>query len=62
MQRTYLAIYDNGKGYGEFEYYSEYRNNSKKNLEDARETLYRKYGYNRYTRNYEIKQTMLLNY
>lgn len=62
MGRTYLAVYDNGKGFGEFEYYSEYRNHSKANLEDARQTMYNKYGYNRYTRSYVIKDTMLLNY
>lgn len=34
-KRLYTAIYDTGHGYGEFKYYSEYRNNSYNNRHDA---------------------------
>ena len=48
MMRKYRAIYDDGHDYGEFEYYSEYRRNSKKNKEDMNKTFKNKYGYNRF--------------
>ena len=43
-QRKYLACYDDGHDYGEFNYYSYYRANSRKNLEDAYAEYRRKYG------------------
>ena len=55
--RKYLAIYDNGHDSGEFEYYSESRNNSKKNMEDAKKKMKSNYGNS--SRNYEIIQTHL---
>lgn len=55
-ERLYRACYDTGNGYGDFEYYSYYRNNSKKNLEDAYNE------YRRTTGHFDIKiiQTYLL--
>lgn len=47
MRRTYIAFYDDGHDYGEFEFESEHRANSKANLADAKEKAHRKYGYKR---------------
>ena len=44
MYRTYIAIYDTGHDYGEFEYTSIYRNNSHMNKREALNTMHRKYG------------------
>lgn len=44
MERNYLATYGTGHDYGSFEYESCYRNNSKKNLEDAYRKMKHKYG------------------
>ena len=46
-QRKYLALYDDGHNFGEFEYYSDSRLNSKANLEDAKREFNRKYGFRR---------------
>lgn len=45
MKRQYTATWDNGHEYGEFDFYSEYRANSKANIKDAKEESRRKYGY-----------------
>lgn len=47
MRRTYIAFYDDGHDYGEFEFESEHRANSNANLADAKEKARRKYGYKR---------------
>lgn len=47
--RKYRASYDDGHNYGEFEYYSNYRRNSKKNNDDMIEEFKKMYGYKRYT-------------
>lgn len=51
--RKYRASYDDGHDYGEFEYYSNYRKNSKKNLEDMKREYKQQHGYARYK---EIKK------
>ena len=51
--RKYRASYDDGHDYGEFEYYSDYRKNSKENLEDMKREYKLQYGYTRYK---EIKK------
>lgn len=43
--KLYRAYWDDGHDYGAFEYYSDYRNGSKRNLEDAMTTFHKKYGY-----------------
>lgn len=48
MMKKYRAIYDDGHDYGEFEYWSEYRRNSKKHKEDMIQTYKDKYGYKRF--------------
>lgn len=45
--RKYLAVYDDGHDFGEFEYYSGHRANSKANLEDAIKEYKRVYGFRR---------------
>lgn len=42
--KTYLACWDDGHDYGEFEFYSDHRANSKANIADAIETAKRNYG------------------
>lgn len=44
-ERLYRAIWDDGHDYGEFEYWSSYRNNSKQNKKDAEDKMISKYGY-----------------
>ncbi len=56
-KRTYIAIWDDGHDVGSFEYISCFRNNSKKNMEDARATARRKYG--RISKNWDIVETRL---
>lgn len=51
--RKYRASYDDGHDYGEFEYYSNYRKNSRKNLEDMKREYKQQHGYTRYK---EIKK------
>lgn len=51
-ERKYLAIWDDGHDYGEFEFYSFHRANSKANIEDALKT-YRI----RYSKYHDIKIT-----
>ena len=46
-ERRYLAVYDDGHDYGEFFFYSSHRNGSKANMEDAKNTFARKYGWKR---------------
>ena len=45
MKRMYTATWDDGHDYGEFDYYSEHRAKSKANMQDAYETMWKKYGY-----------------
>ena len=42
--KHYIAFYDDGHDYGEFEYVSDYRNGSKANMRDAKEEFRRKFG------------------
>lgn len=51
-ERLYRGFWDDGHDYGEFDYYSTHRNNSKENLEDA----YREYQ-KRHGRSHKIKIT-----
>lgn len=51
----YRAFYDDGHDTGEFEYYSDYRRNSKKNNEDMTEEFKKIYGHKRYTQIKNIK-------
>ena len=44
QSKKYLAYYDNGHDYGEFEFYSTHRAGSKGNLEDAKEEAESRYG------------------
>lgn len=48
MFREYLAVLDNGNDYIEFKYYSEYRSDSKKNMEDLKEQYRTQYGHDAY--------------
>ena len=43
-RRLYTTIYDTGHGYGEFNYYSEYRNNSANNRHSAYVEMKLKFG------------------
>ena len=56
--RSYIAFYDDGHDYGEFDFCSDHRANSKANIEDAKYTALRLYGYNRASR-IEITGTQL---
>lgn len=58
-ERKYRLIYDDGHDYGEIEYWSEHRNNSKANLEDAKKELARRYGWHR-ANQLTITQTYLV--
>lgn len=58
-ERKYRLIYDDGHDYGEIEYFSEHRNNSKSNREDAEKALVKKFGWNR-ARHLTITQTFLV--
>ena len=60
MKHYYLAIYDDGRGYGEFEFDSEHRANSKANLEDAKKKSISKYGYKR-AKQINIIQVQIIN-
>jgi len=42
--KNYIALYDDGHDYGEFEYVSDHRNGSKANMKDAKEEFRRKFG------------------
>ena len=44
----YRASYDDGHDYGEFEYHSNYKKNSKKNLEDMKREYKLQHGYTRF--------------
>lgn len=46
--RKYRASLDDGHDYSEIEYYSEHRANSKQNIEDCKQAIISKFGYNRY--------------
>lgn len=60
MKHYYLAIYDDGHDYGEFEFDSEHRANSKANLDDAKKKAISKYGYKR-TKQINIIQVQIIN-
>lgn len=45
MKRRYTACWDDGHDVGAFDYYSEHRANSKKNVEDAYSEYHKKFGY-----------------
>lgn len=47
MTKTYIAFYDDGHDWGEFEFESEHRAKSAANLADAEERAKRKFGYKR---------------
>lgn len=53
MIRHYIAIVDTGHDYLQIEYTSEYRNNSKNNLQDCKNTMKRKWN-----KVYKIIQTI----
>ena len=59
MKRTYIAYYDDGHDYGEFEFNSSHRAGSKDNLEDAKRKARLKYGYKRAS-HIDIYRTQLL--
>lgn len=46
--RKYIGFWDDGHDYGEFYYYSKYRNYSKKNMEDMKSSYLRQYGKSAY--------------
>ena len=46
--RKYRACADDGHDFTEFEYYSDYRKNSKKNLEDMKREYKQQHGFTRY--------------
>lgn len=58
MTKTYIAFYDDGHDFGEFEFESEHRARSAANLADAVKEAKRKYGYKR-ARCIRIRQTQL---
>lgn len=41
--KTYICIYNTGHDYGEFEFNSVHRKNSKGNLQDAKDIMWRRY-------------------
>lgn len=45
--RNYVAFWDDGHDYGELEFLSSHRANSKANMEDAKREMARKYGWKR---------------
>lgn len=45
--RKYRATIDNGRDYFEVEFYSEYRANSRQNIDDLKKELKVRYGYKR---------------
>lgn len=47
MTKTYIAFYDDGHDWGEFEFESEHRAKSVANLADAEERAKKKFGYKR---------------
>ena len=53
-ERKYRGFWDNGHDEGEFEYYSSYRNYSKKNMEDMKQEYFKKHGYN-HCKNYKFE-------
>ena len=55
MKRKYMLIYDTGHSYGEMTFNSEYRANSKKNIEDAKNEMKLKKG-----KIFEIEQIYLI--
>ena len=59
MERRYVAIWDDGHDRGEFKYYSDRRNNSAANRDDAKRAMIRKYG--RRAKYQKIVQTWLDN-
>lgn len=56
--RNYLAFWDDGHDYGEFEFTSYHRANSKANIQDAKDTAISRYGYRRGSQ-LRITQTQL---
>ena len=56
--KHYTAIWDDGHDWGEFEFESDHRANSKANIADAKETAQNRYGYNR-AKQMRICRTML---
>lgn len=46
--RKYIGFYDDGHDYGEFYYYSSYRNYSKANMQDMENEFKKRFGYSRY--------------
>lgn len=47
-ERLYIAYWDDGHDYGEFEFYSTHRANSKANIDDAYSEYLKKYGHSMY--------------
>ena len=47
MERKYIAYYDDGHDYDDFEFYSSHRAGSKANLGDAKREAISRYGYKR---------------
>lgn len=45
--RNYIATIDNGHEFSEIEYTSDYRNESKGNLQDCKDELERRFGWRR---------------
>lgn len=46
--KKYRAFLDDGHDYSEIEFYSQYRANSKKNIEDCERAIISKFGYKQY--------------
>ena len=61
MTKTYIAFYDDGHDFGEFEFESNHRAKSAANLADAEEKAKKKYGYKR-ARAIRILQTQLAEF
>ena len=58
IMRHYIAFWNDGHDYGETEFLSTHRANSKANVEDAKAEMMRKFGYKR-SRNMNIISTQL---
>lgn len=46
-KRWYTAVWEDGDDHGEFDFFSMFDANSRRNVEDARDESYRRYGYRR---------------
>lgn len=58
MNKRYLAHYDTGHDYGEFEFFSSHRAGSRANMEDAKKEARRRYG--KHSRYMQITATYLI--